>query len=284
MAKLATIVVSLILLLSLSEYPAQGATLVSHKNFHSGGRLTIHVADEGWGEARIQDIEKVLYSAAREILAYVEQERALDIIVRHSGSVPKTLYQRGANGEFIVQLTASGRHWAQFAYQFSHEFCHVLAMNSKVTDNPNQWFEESLGHTASLFSLRRMATTWRSSPPYPNWKDYASSLRDYAQDDIDETQSLSSDMTFAEWFGENEESLREDPYLRAKEKIVANQLLSLFEANPDGWGAITYLNLSKPDRKQTFEEYLNDWHSRVPRKYEPLVEKIGRTFGLSISG
>ena len=284
MAKLAPMVFVIFLLASECP-PTRAATFVFTENVISETHLTIRIANEGWGEGRIQDIEKVLYSAAGEIFAYIPNKRDLAIVVRHGESRPRTLYQRSANGEFIVLLTAKDRYWSQYAYQFSHEFCHILAMNSKVTDNPNQWFEESLGKTASLFALRRMAITWRSSPPYPNWKDYASSLSVYAQDSINEShRQLPSDMTFVEWFAKNEDSLREDPYLREKDGIVANQLLALFEEDPDGWGAVTYLNLSRPSREQTFEEYLNDWHSRVPRKYEPLIEKVGKRFGLSISG
>ncbi|HSS22472.1 MAG TPA: hypothetical protein VLL54_20545 [Pyrinomonadaceae bacterium] len=258
MVKLAKVVFTIIFLAGAVGHPVRGAaTPVVHKEFDSQSRLTISVSDEGWGESRIQDIEKVLYSAAGEILAYIPNTPELAIIVRHSEDQPLTLYKRGPNGEFIVLLTAQDMRWAQFAYQFSHEFCHVLAMNSKVTDNPNQWFEESLGETASLFALRRMSKTWRSSPPYPNWKDYASSLRSYAQNTINEShRSLPSDMTLSEWFEENEKSLRNDPYLREKDELVANQLLSLFEENPDGWAAVTYLNRSQPSRRQTFEEYL----------------------------
>ena len=34
--------------------------------------------------------------------------------------------------------------------------------------------------TGSLYVLRRMAEAWSASPPYPDWRDYAPSLRDYA--------------------------------------------------------------------------------------------------------
>lgn len=284
MAKLVKIVFILTFLSGFVGPPVRNAT-VFRKNLYPETHLTIRVTNDGWGEGRIQDIEKVLYSAAGEILAYVPNKRDLAIIVRHSEDRPRTLYQRGTNGEFIVLLTAKDRYWSQYAFQFSHEFCHVLAMNSKATDNPNQWFEESLGETASMFALRRMAITWRSSPPYPNWKDYASSLHVYAQNRINQShRQLPSGVTFEEWFEENEESLREDPYLREKNGIVANKLLSLFEEEPDGWAAVTFLNLSQPSRAQSFEQYLNDWHARVPRKHESLIYKIGDLFGLSISG
>jgi hypothetical protein len=248
--------------------PAASVTTLPYRratNYETG--LTIRVSADGWGEGRVQDIEKVLYSAASEIVAYVPSKQEISIIVRHAESHPVTLYKRGPNGEFIVLLSAKDRYWAKYSHQFSHEFCHVLAMNSKVKDDPNQWFEESLGETASMFALTRMATTWRTSPPYPNWKDYGPALRDYAQNLINENhRRLRSETTLAEWFEENEASLRANPYLREKDELVANQLLALFEKHPDDWGAVTYLNMSRSSRTQTFKEYLRAWHDHVPRR------------------
>jgi hypothetical protein len=246
--------------------------------------LTIRVSAGGWGEGSIQDIEKVLYSAAAEIFAYAPRQREISIVVRHTDDTPITLYERGPKGEFIVLLTAKDTYWSQYAYQFSHEFCHVLAMNSKVTGDPNQWFEESLGETASLFALRKMATTWATSPPYPNWKDYAPSLHNYAQDLINESyRKLPSDMTLAEWFEENETSLRKNPYLRQKDGLVANQLLTLLEREPENWMAVAYLNMSRPSRNEAFRDYLKTWHDHVPKRYEPFVERIATMFGVSIT-
>jgi hypothetical protein len=245
--------------------------------------LTIRVSESGWGQGSTQDIQKVLYSAASEILAYVPSKQGISIIVRRTEGTPITLYERGPNNEYIVLLNSKDTYWSQYAYQFSHEFCHVIAMNSKVTDDPNQWFEESLGETASMFALKKMAASWETSPPYPNWKDYAGSLRSYVQDLMAEShRRLPSDTTLAQWFDENETSLRANPYLRRKDELVANQLLTLFENDPEGWGAVAYLNMTQPNRKQTFAEYLKAWHNRVPRRYEPFVESVAQLFGVSI--
>ena len=59
--------------------------------------------------------------------------------------------------------------WSPFAHQ--------------VVRSPGiQWFCESLGELASLFTLRSMSVTWEVSPPYPNWRSYAAQIRIYAQD------------------------------------------------------------------------------------------------------
>lgn len=246
--------------------------------------VSIRVSKGGWGNAQVQDIEEVLYSVAQEILAFVPSKRRTSIIVRHDEEGPMTLYKRGDNGEFIVLLDVENTRWAQYAYQFSHELCHVLAMNEKVTESPNQWFEESLGETASLFALRRMATTWKTSPPYPNWKDYAQHLSEYAEKNINEEhRQLPPRVTFVKWFSRNEPDLRSDPYIREKDEVIANQLLPLFEGSPQSWDAVTYLNLTKPKSSQTFEEYLRDWYLRSPSKHRGFIRQIADLFGAEVA-
>jgi len=246
--------------------------------------VSIRITGGGWGEGRLQDIERVLYSVASEILAYVPSRRQISIIVRHDEEGPMTLYEKGANGEFIVLLDVEDRRWAQYSYQFSHELLHVLAMNEKVARTSNQWFEESLGEAASLFALRRMAITWKTYPPYPNWKDYARHLGEYAEQNINEShRQLPSSMTFAEWFEENETALRRNPYIREKNEVIANQLLSLLERSPHSWEAVTYLNLSSSKSSQTFEEYLREWHLRSPSKHRRFIHEIADLFGAKVN-
>lgn len=242
---------------------------------------TIKVVEGGWGDARVQDIEKVFNSAAGEILAFVPSRRELTIIVRHDESGPMTLYERGANGEFTVLIDVEDRRWSQYAYQFAHEIVHVLAMNEPRRSSPNKWFEESLGEAASLFALRRMAATWRTNPPYSNWKDYAPSLAKYAEQALDEKhRQLPANLTFVEWFEANEEQMRRNPYLREKDELIANQLLPLFEAGPQSWDAVTYLNLSRPNGAATFDDYLTDWESNAPGRHKDFIWDIADMFGL----
>src|SRR5450759_2591810 len=67
-------------------------------------------------------------------------------------SEPVTHFERGPSGEIRVELNVEGPYWAQFAFQFGHEMCHVLCEYGDYP-NPNKWFEETLCETASLFVL-----------------------------------------------------------------------------------------------------------------------------------
>ncbi|GAG03367.1 unnamed protein product, partial [marine sediment metagenome] len=139
----------------------------------AGTKLVIRVQPGGWGDAGVQNIQKLLLSAGNELWKHFPGRRLRPIIIRHSDSGPIVLFRQGPAGEYIVKLDAEGRHWAQFTYQFSHELCHVLTNYEKKASPKNRWFEESLCEMASMFVLRRMAVTWQTSPPYPNWKSFA---------------------------------------------------------------------------------------------------------------
>ena len=250
----------------------------------AGTKLVIRVHPGGWGDAGVRDIQKLLLSASNELWKHFPGRRLRPIIVRHSDSGPIVLFRRGPAGEYILKLDVEGRHWAQFAYQFSHELCHILANYQKKASPRNRWFEESLCEMASMFVLRRMAVTWRTSPPYPNWKSFAPALRKYADDlQAKKEHHLPKGTTLAKWYRDNEQSMRKEPCLRAKNRIVANNLLGLFEARAESWAAVSYLNMGKPDDSESFKSYLESWHRRCPAKHKKFVRRIGDLFGVEIS-
>lgn len=149
--------------------PHEGVTV--GKAPSAGQRLIICPAPKAPWQASLQDVEKVLYSAAGELWVFFPDRSLKPILVEPKGG-PITLYKRGPNGEFRVRLATGKTYWSQYAFQFAHEFCHVLC-NYREDGRGNKWFEEALCEVASLFALGRMAETWKTAPPYPNWKSYA---------------------------------------------------------------------------------------------------------------
>ena len=235
-------------------------------------------AGASWG-GEIQNVERVLHSAADTLWPYFPRRTLKPILVEPKGG-PITLYQRGPNGEYLVRLNTGDRHWAQHAFQFAHEFGHILA-NYDDRERCNKWFEESICETASLFALRRMSENWKARPPYPNWKDYSAALAEFADGRM-RTSQLPSGKTLAQWYRENESSLRQEPCLRDKNTIVATALLPLFEKQPEGWEAIAWLNDGVSHGTRTFARYLGDWQAHVPEKLRPFVLRIAREFAIKI--
>ena len=248
--------------------------------------MQITVAQCDWGEARLPDIEALLTDVACHIARLLREPLAGTITVRLAPSddwTPRTHYRPSTGDPFFIQLTARGRKWDKFAYQFSHELCHVLSDYEHLRDNPNNWFHEAICELASVFTLRRMAEKWPTSPPYPNWAGYAESLASYADGELSrEERQLPGSMALPTWLLLEEEALRRDTAaalasntrisdeLRHKYAIVAYSLLPIFESETAGWNAVRRL----PNSSAMLKDYLRYWCSQVESVDKPFVNRI----------
>lgn len=249
-----------------------------HQNSKKMG-LTIKVKNGGWGGAQREAIETVLYSVADELLSRLPKKLAMPIVVTHTDSNPVALYQRGPGGEYQVHLHARGENWHLYVYEFAHELCHILSNYEENLDanttKYNQWFEETLCETASLFALKNLATTWETFPPEPKWSGEARKLRRFFDHLIAEGhRQLPPDTPLSTWLRENEDHLRRDPYLRNKNEVVANLLLPLFQKNPQNWEALSYLNLGPTDARDTLEKFLAHWYQSAPFEHQRFVADV----------
>lgn len=245
--------------------------------------LEIRVQKGGWGNAAPEQIETLLQSVAREMLPFFPERRFNSIVVSHSNETPIVLYQKGPKNEYQVFLCAQNNRWAQYAYEFGHEFCHILSNYDRHTQmgKEHRWFEETLCETASLYTLRSLAKKWETSPPFPEWQNYAPRLREYSEHFLNEPhRQLPGNTPLAAWFDQHKKDLRASPYLRQRNEVVANLLLPVFEQNPRNWAAIGYLNLQPSGG--TFEDYLNHWYEVVPESQKTVVESTMTLFGMTL--
>ena len=253
--------------------------------------IVIDVAPGDWGNADVLDIKRVLDSVAGELLSFVEPPSSgLSIRVVPRGGSPKVLYERGAEGQYVIQLTARDGRWFQYVFQFAHELCHVLSnfdhketSGGQKVDESNQWFEESLCETASLFTLRRLAAVWEVKPPTRNWSGYGNIFSAYGVRLMSEPhRHLPAGQSLRDWYAQNKSSLSDNPYLREKNELVAANLLPLFEAHPELWQSIPYLNPEKTSAGKPFAQYMADWQAASPDK--TLPDQVLALFGLADGG
>jgi len=134
---------------------------------------------------------------------------------------------------------------------------------------------------ASLYALRRMAEVWEVKPPYPNWRGFSKHLRAYANERIKKSQ-LPDGTTLATWYRQNEAALRKNSTDRAKNNIVAVVLLPLFEAEPEHWAAVEFLNAGARKEPRSFQQYLADWHRHAPEKHRPFIHRIATVFEIEV--
>lgn len=240
----------------------------------AGAAPSIHVQAGDWGAARVDDISAVLGSVVEVLLPDFPHYASVRIVVRSSRTGPRVLEQRTANGAYQVELDVRDARWDQFAYQFSHELCHIVSNydHREIGARPHQWLEETLCEVVSIVTLKRLAVRWQESPPHATWAWYAPAFARYAQH-----RSLPARTSLAAWYHENERMLESDPYARDKNNLAAASLLELFEAR-GALQAIGYLNL-EPGARQDLAAYLAAWQECCPESHRPLVERLASLLG-----
>ena len=239
-------------------------------------QVSVRVHDGDWGTASVADIQAVLGSVA-EVLAPDLHVRALRIVVRPSSRGPKVLAEKAADGAHQVLLDVRDTRWDQFAYQFSHELCHIASNYEQrpiADERPHQWFEESVCEAVSLVALKRLSLHWQTRAPHPAWAPYAPAFAEYAK------RVLSSEprepaSAFPAWYRANAAAMASDPYLRHKNRRVAHLLVDIFSRS--GLQAVAYLNMHTPGRDD-FPAFLAAWHDCCPEAQRAVVRRLLELF------
>lgn len=229
------------------------------------------------------DIRAVCDSAAKQLWRHFPDYDLEPFVVTRGKSGPIVLFQRNDAKEIVLRLDTSNTFWSQYAYQFGHELCHILA-GFKAGGKENLWFEETLCEMASLYVLRGMARDWQKEPPYKNWADYRDSLRGYADDVILKRQHVREIHTLglAAFQRKHEIELQKNPTNRDLNGAMAVILLPLFEAEPEHWEAIRWLNHEARPAGEKFAAYLARWHSAVPERHQAFVAGIAQLYGVEL--
>lgn len=247
--------------------------------------LSIKVEGDGWGNVRKDVIESVLYSVADELMSRLPKKLEVPIVVRHTDGNPVALYERGGGGEYRVALHAKDENWHLYTYEFAHELCHILS-NYEENARPganryNQWFEETLCETASLYTLKSLAATWQELPPLPDWGNEIERLNRFYDLLIAEGhRELPPHTPLADWLTSNEKHLQQNPYLREKNEMVANLLLPLFQRNPENWSSLAYLNQDAGNGCNSLQDYLRSWYQNAPAEHKTFIADVLALFDM----
>ena len=239
--------------------------------------IAITVRGNNWGTGRHGDISAVLRSAGAQIAQHLREDVEAAIDVVHWDKNPETRRGVGGPTSYTIWLSAKDTYWAQYSYQFAHELCHVVADYEQRFQKPNQWFEESVCETASLFTLRSMGVAWTEYPPYPDWAPYGRSLSEYVDAAAAKVaEETPDDVAWEEWMRRHEELSRADPYERMGNRIIALRMLPLFEDDPKGWNAIRRL----PASEARIGAFLAQWEEVADPRDREFIQRIEGTLRL----
>ena len=240
--------------------------------------MKLLVAPDVWGEGSSAPIEMLLRDVASHLLSCLRDAATETICVVRAPPFdpnPRTRCRESSSDPIVIQLNTSDTFWAQYSYQFSHEFCHALQPYEALYGTPNSWFHEALCELASLFVLRRMAKTWRTNPPCLHRASFSEALADYVANLLaDPKRRLPPKATLPDWLALQEDSLRKDHEQRDKNAVMASELLPLFENDPSGWNTVRRF----PPSSSAFKDYLLEWRSQVDPMDQPFVDTIVQRF------
>ena len=257
--------------------------------------LQVHVEPSDWGDARPLNIARLLDNVASHINRELRDPVAGTINVRRAPStvyLPQTLIGESRPGSYVVQLATKDRSWSQYAFQFAHEFCHVVINPFSWCPCSNTWFEETVCELASVFVLRRMSERWTTDPPYPEWSSYSPALADYANQRLSAPQrTLPDGMPLSDWLSANEAGFRQGPERgatqqwdterRDKMAVVAYSILPLFEKKPAAWNAVQQLPAGQhPTRDSPTRDYLRSWCSAADPRDKHVVDQVMQLLGM----
>ena len=247
----------------------------------------IMVATNGWGDARIINIHAVLSSAMSQFTPHLQTVAWPGIYVFQTADIPITLTYRSEEDRVQIGLATHNKLWCQYAFQFSHEFVHLMVRHLNreteqriVTRHPD-WLEESLCEAGSLFALRSMSRDWQTNAPYPNWVEYGKEFNKYVQERLDSPKnSLPPGTAFDEWLKSKETDFRTNSCNREANTIVAKQMLPVFEQHPAAWETVIYLLAADHDPSTSTDNLFMNWRDACPGNLRPYVNELAKVLGL----
>lgn len=266
------------LLTSVVLVLASGISCLSAQEGKKEAILPVVRIDTKGFNASEADIRKVLEYAGRPLWKQFPGYELEPIVVQWTNGGPFTRYQRNDNKEIVVELATSGTYWSQYAYQWAHEFCHVLC-GCRGDGRDNKWFEETLCELASIYCMRAMAVDWEKKPPYPHWKSYASSLTGYADNVMAKYEKVDV-KELAVYYQKHRAELRKDSTLRPLNGAMAVALLPFFEKEPGHWEAVRYLNKTPAKPGISLKEYFSKWKKDAPKKHHGLIDGLIKVYGV----
>jgi len=248
-------------------------------------KLDIRLTHKGF-KTDPENFQVVCNSAAMAIARYYPKRQFKPILIpKANNGFPVKLDQRGPNGEPQIMLSiGDGWMWNQIAFQFSHEFTHIIINHDKPRAGSNHWINEAFCEAVSYHALKQMARDWATHPPYPNWKGYAKHHSSYADKYLGKERARPDGMDFIPWLKKNEKALRLGKRYPNREiyKYVSYQLYPLIQREPEHLGALEYLNLGLHNPALSTHQYLARWKTVLPARLKPFADQVAAVFGYSL--
>lgn len=222
-----------------------------------------------WGDMRPESVLKVLEITRTSCLTGVRlvsdrEPNRIRVQETTSGSPSIWLHPDRSRTAWVM-VDIGERAWIQLAYQFGHEFGHVLCnswLSHATPSPPCQWLEEALVEAFSIHGLGRLAENWRAEPPFPDDNAYADAIVQYRDNWVQEFTALSAEkgclQDFGGWFRANRPAI-EALTSRSDSQAAAAVILQEYDRAENTIEALGALNRWPRRSAVPLADYLRLW-------------------------
>ena len=175
------------------------------------------------------------------------------------------LHFDGAPFAWIV-VDVGPRDWCKLAYQFGHEFGHVLCNlwgPDAKPPNPCAWLEEALVEAFSIRGLGLLADSWATNPPFPGDAAFAGAIRQYRDDLLTKYRAVATEqgatVNLAAWFRAYRGALETDGGIGGPARGAVLAVLAELIADPAGVEGLGAVNRWPELTGVPIEDYLRRW-------------------------
>ena len=183
---------------------------------------------------------------------------------------------------YRVWISARDTFWCQYAYQFSHELCHILVNFDQVRHHRHKWFEESICELAALFALHRLSREFQLRPPSEvlGAREFAPHFATYAKRVGRRAQPVPrADLPM--WLSNNIRRLETRITDRNLNRVAAVALLDDFLADKSLWRDCGFLNRWNARTDRSFADHIESWTDFLRGKgVAPRTPRLVRTLFL----
>lgn len=217
----------------------------------------VRIANGNWGATSLIAAGAVLESAAAVLCDAFDRWPDAPVHVMPGDGSPYLAWDRRP---YRIWLSARDTYWCQYAYQFSHELCHVLVNFDRMRHHRHKWFEESVCELAALFVLIRLSERFRHCPPpeVPGAEEFAPHFAAYARLIAGSVPTVPR-ASLPGWLSGNLPALEEDHANRNMNRTVAVAMLDSFLEDESLWRDCVALNRWDASADASFADHLDSW-------------------------
>jgi len=224
-------------------------------------RPLVAVVNGDWGATSLRAVHAVLHSAALVLCDAFGRVPDAPVRVHPGDGPPMVAWDRRP---YWIRISARDTYWCQYAYQFSHELCHILVNFDRIRHHRHKWFEESLCELASLFVLHRLSERFQHDPPSDvlGARDFAPHFGAHADEIANRAPALPPG-GLPTWLREKLPALEQNHANRDLNLTVAAAMLNAFLEDGSLWRDCGSLNLWDAALDRSFADYLESWTAQI---------------------